>query len=272
MKGIGWKLYNLWEGDEGVLQIGDYTFQSRLFLGTGKFSDWDVQAEAVAASGTEVLTFALRRVNLDQPDQPSFLDRLDLKRFTLLPNTAGAKTVEETVRLARLAKASGLCHMVKVEVIGDERTLLPDPVATLEATRQLVREGFTVLPYTNDDPVLARQLEEAGAHAIMPGASPIGTGQGILNPYHMKLIIQQAKVPVLVDAGIGSPSDAALAMELGADGVLLNTAVSQAKDPVRMARAMKLAVEAGRLGYEAGRIPKKELASPSSPVEGMISS
>ncbi|MDR6225005.1 thiazole synthase [Desmospora profundinema] len=255
-----------------MLQIGEYQFESRLFLGTGKFRNLDIQAEAVAASGTEVLTFALRRVNLEQPDQPSFLDRLDLDRFTLLPNTAGAKTVEEAVRLARLARASGLCHMVKVEVIGDDRTLLPDPLATLEATRQLVEEGFTVLPYTNDDPILARQLEEAGAHAIMPGASPIGSGQGILNPLNIRLIIEQAGVPVLVDAGIGAPSDAALAMELGADGVLLNTAVSQAKDPVRMARAMKLAVEAGRLSHAAGRIPKKEVASPSSPVEGIPTS
>lgn len=255
-----------------MLQIGEFTFGTRLFLGTGKFSSLEVQTEAVAASGTEVLTFALRRVNLDQPDQPGFLDRLDLTRFTLLPNTAGAKTAEEAVRLAHLARASGLCHMVKVEVIGDERTLLPDPVATLEATRRLVEEGFTVLPYTNDDPILARRLEEAGAHAIMPGAAPIGSGQGILNPLNLRLIIEAATVPVLVDAGIGSPSDAALAMELGADGVLLNTAVSQADDPVKMAQAMKLAVEAGRLSFEAGRIPKKEVASASSPVEGMISS
>ncbi|PTX64924.1 thiazole-phosphate synthase [Melghirimyces profundicolus] len=253
-----------------MLKIGPYECQSRLFLGTGKFSSLKVQAEAVEASGTDVLTFALRRVNLDHPEEPGFLERLNRKRFRFLPNTAGAKTAEEAVRLARLARASGLSDMVKVEVIGDEETLLPDPVGTLKATRQLVEEGFIVLPYTSDDPILARRLEEAGAHAVMPGASPIGSGQGILNPLNLKLIIRRAKVPVIVDAGIGSPADAARAMELGADGILLNTAVSGARDPVRMARAMKLAVEAGRLGYEAGRIPKKETASASSPAEGMV--
>lgn len=252
-----------------MLKIGSHTFQSRLLLGTGKFSSLEVQSAAVEASETEVLTFALRRVNLDRPDEPNFLQQLDLNRYRLLPNTAGAKTAEEAVRLARLARASRLCDMVKVEVIGDEETLLPDPVETLKATRQLVEEGFTVLPYTSDDPVLAKRLEEAGAHAIMPGASPIGSGQGTLNPLYLKFMIRQTRLPVIVDAGIGSPADAARAMELGAAGVLLNTAVSGADDPVQMARAMKLAVEAGRLGFEAGRIPRKETAAASSPVEGV---
>lgn len=252
-----------------MLTIGSYTFQSRLLLGTGKFSSLEVQSAAVEASETEVLTFALRRVNLDRPAEPNFLQQMDLNRYRLLPNTAGAKTAEEAVRLARLARASRLCDMVKVEVIGDEETLLPDPVETLKATRQLVEEGFTVLPYISDDPVLAKRLEEAGAHAIMPGASPIGSGQGILNPLYLKFMIRQTRLPVIVDAGIGSPADAARAMELGAEGVLLNTAVSGADDPVQMARAMKLAVKAGRLGFEAGRIPRKEIASASSPVEGV---
>lgn len=253
-----------------MLKIGSYTFQSRLLLGTGKFSSLDVQSAAVKASETEILTFALRRVNLDRPDEANFLQRLDLNRYRLLPNTAGAKTAEEAVRLARLARASGLCDMVKVEVIGDDETLLPDPVETLKTTRQLVEEGFIVLPYTSDDPVLAKRLEEAGAHGIMPGAAPIGSGQGILNPLYLRFILRQTRLPVIVDAGIGSPADAARAMELGAEGVLLNTAVSEADNPVKMAQAMKLAVEAGRLGFEAGRIPRKENASASSPVTGIV--
>jgi thiazole synthase len=255
-----------------VLKIGKYTFRSRLFLGTGKFSSLDIQQAAVDASGAEVLTFAVRRLNISDPNQPNFLERLDLGKYTLLPNTAGATSVEEALRIARLARASKLCDMIKVEIIGDPKTLLPDPVATLEATRILVEEGFTVLPYTSDDPILAKRLEEAGAHAIMPGGSPIGSGLGLLNPHYLSLIIEQAEVPVIVDAGIGSPADVVQAMELGADGVLLNTAVSQAKDPVRMARAMKLAVEAGRLGFEAGRIPRKRYASASSPQEGLVGS
>ncbi|TBL80533.1 thiazole synthase [Paenibacillus thalictri] len=253
-----------------TLKIGPYEFNSRLLLGTGKFSGIDVQSRAVEASGTDILTFAIRRLPIDTPDAPNFLEQLDLKRFTLLPNTAGAYTVEEAVRIARLAKASGLCDMIKVEVIGDPRTLLPDPIGTLEATKILVEEGFIVLPYTSDDPILARKLQEAGAAAVMPGASPIGSGQGIVNPNHLRFIIEEAKVPVIVDAGIGGPSDAALAMELGADGVLLNTAVAGAQDPALMAEAFKWAVIAGRKGYMAGRIPKKRYASASSPVEGMI--
>jgi thiazole synthase len=253
-----------------ALKIGPYEFSSRLLLGTGKFPSLEVQAKAVELSEAEVLTFAIRRLPIDNPEAPNFLESLDLKKFTLLPNTAGAFTVEECVRIARLAKASGLCDMIKVEVIGDPKTLLPDPIGTLEATKILVDEGFIVLPYTSDDPILARKLQEAGAAAVMPGASPIGSGQGIVNPGNLRFIIEEAKVPVIVDAGIGGPADAALAMELGADGILLNTAVSLAKDPALMAEAFKLAVLAGRKGYEAGRIPKKRYASASSPTEGMI--
>jgi thiazole synthase len=252
-----------------MLKIGPYEFTSRLLLGTGKFPDFDVQRQAVEISETEILTFAVRRMNIYDPAQPNFLEQLDLQKYKLLPNTAGASTAEEAVRIARLARASGLCDMIKVEVIADTKTLLPDPIATLEATKILVEEGFIVLPYTNDDPVLARHLQQAGAHAVMPGASPIGSGQGILNPLNLSIIIEEATVPIIIDAGIGTPSDVAIAMELGADGVLLNTAVSGAKDPVKMAEAMMLAIKAGRLGYEAGRIPKKRYAQASSPMEGM---
>jgi thiazole synthase len=252
-----------------MLKIGKHQFQSRLLLGTGKYPNFDVQKQAVEMSETEILTFTVRRMNIFEPSQPNFLEKLDLEKYSLLPNTAGAKTAQEAVRHAKLAKASGLCDMIKVEVIGCDKTLLPDPVETLKATEELIKEGFTVLPYTSDDVVLARRLEELGAHAIMPGASPIGSGQGIINPLNLSFIIEQTSVPVIVDAGIGSPADAAQAMELGADGVLLNTAVSAAKDPLKMAQAMKLAIEAGRLGYEAGRIPKKRSATASSPMEGL---
>jgi thiazole synthase len=252
-----------------MLKIGPYEFKSRLLLGTGKYPDFDIQKKAVDVSQTEVLTFSVRRMNIFEPGQPNFLEKLDIEKYTLLPNTAGAKTAEEAVRTAKLARASGLCDMIKVEVIGDFQTLLPDPIETLKATDELLKEGFTVLPYTSDDVLLAKRLQEMGVHAIMPGASPIGSGQGIINPLNLSFIIEQATVPVIVDAGIGSPADAAYAMELGADGVLLNTAVSAAKDPVKMAEAMKLAIEAGRLGFEAGRIPKKRYAAASSPMEGM---
>lgn len=252
-----------------MLKIGDFEFDSRLFLGTGKFPSFDIQKEAVAVSETDILTFAVRRMNIYDASQPNFLEQLDLSRYTLLPNTAGAKTAEESVRIARMAQASGLCHMIKVEVIGDDKTLLPDPVGTLEATQTLVDEGFTVLTYTSDDVVLTQKVQEAGAHAVMPGASPIGSGQGIVNPLNLQLIIEQARIPVIVDAGIGSPVDAAQAMQLGADGILLNTAVSGAQDPVLMAEAMKMAIEAGRKGYLAGRIPKKTYATASSPGDGI---
>lgn len=252
-----------------MLRIGTYEFSSRLLLGTGKFPDFHVQRRAVEVSETEILTFAVRRMNIYDPTQPNFLEQLDLQKYKLLPNTAGASTAEEAVRIARLTRASGLCDMIKVEVIADMKTLLPDPIATLEATKILVEDGFTVLPYTNDDPVLARHLQEAGAHAVMPGASPIGSGQGILNPLNLGIIIEEATVPIIIDAGIGTASDVAIAMELGADGVLLNTAVSGSKDPVKMAEAMMLGIKAGRLAYEAGRIPKKRYAQASSPVEGI---
>ncbi|WP_077305631.1 thiazole synthase [Terribacillus halophilus] len=253
-----------------MLQIADKSFTSRLLLGTGKYPSFEEQKEAVNISDAEILTFAVRRMDIFEASQPNLLEQLDLNRYTLLPNTAGAKTAEEAVRIAKLAKASGLCDMVKVEVIGCNKTLLPDPVETLRATEMLLEEGFIVLPYTSDDVVLAKRLVDLGVHAIMPGASPIGSGKGIINPFNLRVIIEQSNVPVIVDAGIGSPKDAAYAMELGADGVLLNTAVSGAADPVRMAHAMKLAIEAGRLGFEAGRIPEKNYAEASSPGEGLF--
>lgn len=255
-----------------MLKIGNQTFNSRLLLGTGKYPSFEIQKEAVEVSEAEILTFAVRRMNIFEASQPNFLEMLDLQKYKLLPNTAGAKTAEEAVRIARLAKASGLCDMIKVEVIGCDKSLLPDPVETLKASEMLLDEGFIVLPYTSDDVVLARRLEELGVHAIMPGASPIGSGRGIMNPLNLQFIIEQSSVPVIVDAGIGSPKDAAYAMEIGADGVLLNTAVSGANDPVKMAQAMKLAIEAGRLGFEAGRIPEKNYGVASSPLSGMVTS
>lgn len=251
------------------LVIAGREFNSRLMVGTGKYSSLEIMRKAIEASGAEIVTVAVRRLNLGS-SEPSILDYLDLKKITLLPNTAGATTVDEAVRLARLAREAGLSDMIKLEVIGDEETLLPDPVATIEATRILVQEGFIVLPYTNQDPVVARRLVEAGAATVMPLGSPIGSGQGLPNFEHIQLIIQRVNVPVIVDAGIGAPSDAALAMEIGADACLINTAIAQAKDPVAMAEAMKLAVEAGRKCFLAGRIPKRTFASPSSPTEGMI--
>lgn len=253
-----------------MLKIGEKTFESRLLLGTGKYTDATVQQESIDASASQILTFAVRRLDIFDKQQANFLEALDLAKYDLLPNTAGAKTAEEAVRLAKLARASGMCDMVKVEVIGCDKTLLPDPIETLRASEELLKEGFIVLPYTSDDVVLARRLEEIGCHAIMPAASPIGSGQGILNPLHLRFIIEQTTVPVIVDAGIGSPTDVAYAMELGADGVLLNSAVAHAQDPVKMAHAMRLAVEAGRFGYEAGRIEKKQYAIASSPTSGLI--
>lgn len=252
-----------------MLHIGPYRFNSRLLLGTGKFTDFDIQKEAIKISEAEILTFAVRRMNIFEPTQPNFLEKIDVQNYTLLPNTAGAKNAEEAVRIANLAKASGLCDMVKVEIIGCPQTLLPDPVETLRATEMLLEQGFIVLPYTSDDVLLAKRLQDLGCHAIMPGASPIGSGMGIVNPLNLSFIIEQAKVPVIVDAGIGSAVDAAQAMELGADAVLLNTAVSGAKDPVKMASAMKHAIIAGRASFEAGRIAKKTYATASSPLEGI---
>jgi len=227
-------------------------------------------AGAHTASGAEMVTVAVRRVNLTDRTKESLLDHIDQSRIFLLPNTAGCYTADEAIRTARLGREVGLSNWVKLEVIGDERTLFPDNVALLEATRVLVKEGFVVLPYTNDDPVVCRKLEEAGAAAVMPLGAPIGSGLGIQNPNNIQIIREQARVPVIVDAGVGTASDAAIAMELGADGVLMNTAIALARDPVAMATAMKLAVEAGRLAFRAGRIAKRAYASASSPAEGMI--
>ncbi len=247
-----------------MLKIGGRSLASRFFIGTGLFPNPFVQMEAIKASGAEVLTFAIRRINLEATEDDSILQHLQGESYIYLPNTSGAKTAEEAVRIARLARASGLSDWIKVEISVNERTLLPDPIETLKATEILVKEGFKVLPYTSDDPVICKRLEEAGAAAVMPGAAPIGTGLGILNPYHIGLIVEEAKVPIIVDAGLGSASDVAQAMELGVSGVLMNTPVAKAKDPVRMARAMSLAIEAGRLSYLAGRITKKRYASASS--------
>lgn len=255
-----------------MLTIGHHTFKSKLLLGTGKFPSFTIQKKAVEISEAEILTFAVRRMNIFEASQPNFLEQLDLTKYKLLPNTAGAKTAEEAVRIAKLAKASGLCDMIKVEVIGCDQSLLPDPVETLKASEMLLEEGFIVLPYTSDDVVLAKRLVQMGVHAIMPGASPIGSGKGILNPLNLQFIIDQSTVPVIIDAGIGTPKDAAYAMELGADGVLLNTAVSGAKDPVKMALAMKLAIEAGQLAYQAGPIAEKNYGVASSPLTGMVTS
>jgi len=257
---------------KNMLKIGNRTFQSRLLLGTGKYPSYEVQREAVAVSGAEILTFAVRRMNVFEESQPNLLEKLDLTKYALLPNTAGAKNAEEAVRIAKLAQGSGLCDMVKVEIIGCSKTLLPDPVETLKASEKLLELGFTVLPYTSDDVVLAKRLEELGVHAVMPGAAPIGSGRGIINPLNIRLIIEQSEIPVIVDAGVGSPKDAAFAMELGADGVLLNTAVSNAKDPVKMAKAMSMAIEAGRLGFEAGRMDMKQFGEASSPTGGLVTS
>jgi len=252
------------------LIIADRTFTSRLIVGTGKYPSHAVMADAHRAAGADMVTVAVRRVNLSDRTKESLLDFIDRERIFILPNTAGCYTADEAIRTARLGREVGLSNWVKLEVIGDEKTLFPDNVALLEATRVLVREGFVVLPYTNDDPVICRKLEEAGAAAVMPLGAPIGSGLGIQNPNNIRIITDQSRVPVIVDAGVGTASDAAIAMELGADGVLMNTAIALAADPVAMASAMKLAVEAGRLAFRAGRIPMRPHASPSSPVEGRI--
>lgn len=234
----------------------------------GKFSSPEIQQAVLEASGAEVLAFAVRRSNISDPDQTNFLECLDLSKYTLLPTTAGATTVEEALCIARLARESKWCDMIKLEIIGDPKTRLPDSVATLEAARILVEEGFTVLPYINDDPILARRLVEAGAHAIITVGATIGSGGGLLNPQPLSLIIEQVDIPVIVDTGIGSPANVVQAMDMGADGVLLSAAVFQAKDPVIMARALKLAVEAGRLGFKAGKIPPKALCFSFKPPGG----
>ncbi|XXT25442.1 thiazole synthase [Sorangium sp. So ce429] len=254
-----------------ALTIGRHTFTSRLFVGTGKYKDLDETRRALEASGAEVVTVALRRVNLKERGEGSMMSLLQQGRFTILPNTAGCYTVEDAVRTCRLARELGLSDVVKLEVIGDERTLFPDNEATLEAARILVKEGFTVLPYCMDDPIVCRKLEDIGCAAVMPLAAPIGSGLGIRNPYNLMIIRETAKVPVIVDAGVGTASDAAVAMELGCDGVLMNTAIAGARDPILMARAMRDAVSAGRMAYLAGRMPKKLYATASSPEQGKIS-
>jgi len=252
------------------LTIAGKTFSSRLIVGTGKYSSPSVMIKAHEASGAEMITVAVRRVNVTDRTKESLLDYIDPDRYFLLPNTAGCYTADEAIRTARLAREVGLSNWVKLEVIGDDKTLFPDNEALLEATRVLAREGFVVLPYTNDDPVVCRKLEQAGAAAVMPLGAPIGSGLGIQNQNNIRIIREFAQVPVIVDAGVGTASDAALAMELGADGVLMNTAIAGATDPIAMAEAMKLSVQAGRLAYLAGRIPRKMYANASSPVEGLV--
>jgi thiazole synthase len=251
------------------LKVGKYEFTSRLFVGTGKYATFPLMAEALAASGCEVVTVAVRRVELDRSKE-SLLNYIDEKKYTLLPNTAGCFTAEDAVRTARLAREAMGLDWVKLEVLSNPKTLLPEPFETLKALEILVKEGFDVLAYTNDDPVTAKRIEEAGAASVMPLGSQIGSGMGILNPTNIEIIIEHANVPIIVDAGVGSASDVAVAMELGAAGVLLNTGIAGAKDPVAMARAMGLACEAGYLSRHAGRIEKKKYASASSPMSGRI--
>ncbi|HUP88157.1 MAG TPA: thiazole synthase [Longimicrobiales bacterium] len=250
--------------------IAGRTFRSRLILGTGKYKDNETMVRAIEAADAEMVTVAVRRVSLDRKQEEGILYHLDPEKIFLLPNTAGCFTAEEAVRYARLGRAAGISDWVKLEVIGDQKTLLPDTQATLEAAKILVGEGFKVLAYTNEDLIMALRLEDAGCAAVMPLASPIGSGLGLLNPYHIREIKSRLQVPVIVDAGVGTASDACLTMEQGVDGILMNTAVAEAEDAVAMARAMKLGVEAGRLAYEAGRMPRREVAVPSSPAKGMI--
>ena len=250
--------------------IGGRTFHSRLLVGTGKYSDNETMVRAIEASGAEMVTVAVRRVDLDRTKQAGVLYHLDPKRYFLLANTAGCATAEDAVRYARLAREAGFNEFIKLEVIGDQETLLPDVQGLLEAAQLLVRDGFKVLAYTNEDLVTALRLEDAGCAAVMPLASPIGSGLGLLNPYSVRIIKRRLKVPVVVDAGVGTASDACITMEQGVDGILMNTALAAAQDPVAMAHAMRLAVEAGRTAYLAGRMPRREVAVPSSPLEGML--
>lgn len=252
------------------LVIGGKEFTSRLMLGTGKYRTNEEMLGAFEASGTQIITVALRRIDFDDPKSRSVLEDVDWSRFQILPNTAGCATAEEAIRVARLARAMGLSDWIKLEVIPDPVYLFPDSIGTLQAAETLVNEGFTVLPYINDDPILARRLEEVGCATVMPLAAPIGSGQGLLHFDRIQMIIEQANVPVVVDAGIGVPSDASTAMELGADACLVNSAIALAQDPVAMARAMALGVEAGRTAYLAGRMTKRPTASPSSPTAGVV--
>ena len=268
--------------DNPTLKIGPFNLRSRLFVGTGKYASYDLMRDALAASDCQVVTVAVRRERLIDKEGRSLLSFIDLEKYIILPNTAGCFTADDAIRVAMLGRdllekqANKGAGWVKLEVLGDKKTLLPDPVGTIEATRELVKEGFTVLAYTSDDPRSAVRIKEAGAASVMPAGSPIGSGQGILNPLNISLCLEllkegDASYPVIVDAGVGTASDVAIAMELGADGVLLNTGVAHAKDPVKMAQAMRHALEAGRLAYQSGRIPKKRYASASSPFEGVIS-
>lgn len=254
----------------GVLKIGDIALNSRLIVGTGKYKTFQIMKEAHEASGTGMVTVAVRRVNLNDQSKESLLDYIDRTKITILPNTAGCYTAQEAIRTARLGAEAGLSKLVKLEVIGDTVTLLPDTEELLKATKTLVKEGFTVLPYTNDDPIMAKKLEDAGAQVVMPLAAPIGSGLGILNSRNIEFIMKSVSIPVIVDAGVGTASDAGIAMELGIDGILMNTAIAEARDPVTMAYAMRLAVESGRLAYEAGRMPKRAYASASSPEANKI--
>lgn len=254
------------------LKLGKYQFDSRLFVGTGKYADFEIMQQALEASGCQVVTVAVRRERLYDDKQRNILDFLDRKRYTILPNTAGCFNAEDAIRCARLGRELLDIEWVKLEVLADKQTLLPDPIGTLQATEVLAKEGFTVLVYTNDDPVMAKRIEQAGATSVMPAAAPIGSGQGVLNPNNIRIILERAEVPIIVDAGVGTASDVTIAMELGAEGVLLNTGIADAKEPVRMAVAMKHAIAAGRQAYLAGRIPKKLYATASSPTEGTISS
>jgi len=255
--------------DQAFVLAGS-SFNSRLIIGTGKYRDFAETKAALEESGAEIVTVAVRRVNITDPNKENLLDYIDARRYQILPNTAGCYTVEEAVRTCRLAREAGVGDMVKLEVIGDQATLFPDVPATIEAAKILVKEGFKVLPYITDDPVACLKLAELGCVAVMPLAAPIGSGMGIRNPYNLRIILEQARVPVIVDAGVGTASDASEAMELGCDGLLINSAIAGAKDPLAMARAMKLAVEAGRLAYLAGRIETKLYATASSPLTGLI--
>ena len=255
---------------EDFFEIGGNKYRSRLIVGTGKYKDFAETKRAIEVSGAEIVTVAVRRVNITDPNKENLLDYLDPKKYTILPNTAGCYTAEDAVRTCRLAREAGVGKLVKLEVIGDDRTLFPDVPATIEAAKILVQEGFVVLPYINDDPITAKRLEEIGCAAVMPLAAPIGSGLGIRNPYNIRIILEQAKVPVIVDAGVGTASDAAMAMEMGCHAVLMNTAIAGAKDPILMAEAMRLGIEAGRKAYLAGRIAKKLYATASSPLDGLL--
>lgn len=253
-----------------MIKIADKEFSSRLMVGTGKFSDFETMKQAHKASGAEIVTVAIRRVDMKAQGHVGLMENIDLNKYWILPNTAGCQTVEEALRVARLSRAMGINNWIKLEVIPDPKYLMPDPIATFEAAKILVEEGFTVLPYINADPILAKRLEEIGCATVMPLASPIGTGLGVKTMENIKIIIEQANIPVVVDAGIGVPSDASSVMEQGADFCLINTAIAMANDPVKMAEAFKLGVQAGRLSYEAGRIPKKVIAQASSPTCGIV--